>query len=314
MNLRLVIGRDRAGNIVLTWHELVRHVLLTGKTGLGKSTLLLAIIIQLAKQRCPFGLLDPDGKTARDGYALCNETRIPSVFLRPSEKQFRYDPFKTDLTGAAYEQWLEAKITNIGTFMASKHGQADYSEQHRRYRVMQNVLYLCGTKVNGKHLGLHKALACLEFNDYWDNHIFKPVCRHLPHHVAADLYRLRYTPEVQRMREIESTINWFRHFLGGISEMFRPGDSLNFNRLLTMPLFVDLEETRFFSSEQATALGAMLKNELLDECYDMKTPYVLILEEAEKLLGHDVGDALARARKRSVALILSVQDLGGLAK
>ena len=110
---------------------------------------------------------------------------------------------------------LAARIEMVMEIMCRKEQIEDLKEFRRLSRVLENVLHLCGTKVNGKHLGLHKALDMAEFEGpYWDR-VFEKLRPHLPIEIARDCSRIRSLPPVQKARETESCMNLLRRFLAG---------------------------------------------------------------------------------------------------
>lgn len=324
--LRVSVGFSGGRRLWVTERDLALHALLCGPTGTGKSKLMEIILLQLALAGRGFLLIDKDDQTAAHLTARLNEAqdafcplRLYDIYyLKPSTHMtFCFDPFATMLTGRQYDAWISRCVESVGRILGRKQGIANYKEQMRRLRVLTDILHMVGTRGrDGTHLGLHRALDALNMgNDRWEQ-LFNGVADNLPRTIACDLWRLHRTNARSRWDETESTYNILRSFLSPlVSEMFRPQagalnplECVRRNSIVVAPL----GETPYFSREQGDACTAMLIDSFTEACWFARKRFYIAVEEAETVLGEDLGMMLARARKRRCSLLLSIQDLSGL--
>lgn len=320
------LGTTWNAEIILSEEMLARHCLLCGPTGTGKSKLMESMALQIAAHGHGLTLIDKDGKTARDFFARISECldkispfrRRQVYFLQPSEEQmFAYDPFETKYTGRKYRLWLPQRVETVGRILGRKQGVVDYKEQVRRERYMSDVLFLVGTKVNGKHLGVNRALDVLDIGGGAWRRMFDKIAPYLPREILVDWLELQRMSPRDRKFYTDSTWNWFRAFLCHdlVKEMLdNKKQSIDFAEVIRSDgiIIADLEETPFFPEEPGDAVAALLSNEIADACYFEKRRHYLFLEEADKVFGEHIGDWLARARKRKLSLVISIQDLSAL--
>lgn len=277
--MELHLGQTFDSEFILTEENLATHVLISGGSGGGKSKLTRLMIEQMAEQDQGCALVDTDSLTAQEAYAAIHastkvsaERKKKTILLQPGpEKTFKFDPFDTDLTGKEYRYWLFRQVKQTGRILGRKQGQADYKEQPTRERWMGNVLWLVGTKVNGKHLGLHRALDVLRLGTpAWDR-MFSKVEPYLPDQVVFDWKELRTMSFRDRRLETHSTANWFIQFFSDlvIETLSGPGEPINFRKIVSegWTLLCDFGETSFFSKEQGEAFAAMVISSLLDAAY-----------------------------------------------
>jgi len=275
--MEIHVGSSADAEVCLTEKELSRHVLILSPTGMGKSMLNLWMALQMVLQGLGFAMIDPDGKTVRDLLALLRQfwdridpvLRRKIVFLKPGyHMTFSFDPFETDFTGKKYEGWLDRSVKEVGRILARKQGLADYKEQPRRERWLANTLYFIGTNVNGRHLGLHRALDVLNVGTPAWQRLFEKVAPHLPVEVVRDWKDLAWMSPRDRTFYTESTVNWFRQFLSPlVREMFSgKAPTLNFRECIRRKFIVlaDLSETEEFSKEQGEAIGGLIVHCLMD--------------------------------------------------
>lgn len=302
---------------VLTQKHFSTHMLLTGRTGQGKSELLRLISVQRFKDGRGFCMTDSDGKTARMTYLSCMEvgTRAEQdsiLYLRPScESTFRFDPFQTTYTGFKRTCWMYRRVEEIGQIIGRKQGLADYKEQPRRERFLKDVLYFVGTPVKGKYMGLSRALDALDIGTKaWDRW-FQGIAPELPPPIRYDWQALRAMSYRDRGFFLESTINILRQFMGPlVTAMTQPGPSIDFHDAINrkLALIVDLEESDTSSREECEAIAGIIINEVMEAQYSSRSPYMLLIDEVDRVLGEDLADAFARARKRNLSLVVSGQS------
>ncbi|OGC63003.1 hypothetical protein A2264_01905 [candidate division WWE3 bacterium RIFOXYA2_FULL_46_9] len=309
---------------------LTEHVFMSGKTGQGKSKLLELVEMQLALQGRGFALIDPEGQTADDSMGRFAEfqkylspfQKMELYYLKVStDMAWSYDPGESDLTGKQYDAWLARKVGSLSRAIARRQliGAADAKQQMRRFRVLPEVICMSLVRGrDGKHFGLHRSLECLQDmgSDRFERK-FNMVCEQMPRHQAWDLWRLHHLNVRSRWDEIESAYNALWQFLDGpiVPQMLSgKAPSINFRRGVERGAIylANVSETDGFSQGQGYTLAAILYEEIITACWLTNRPYYLIGEEAESVLGEDLGGVFARGRKHGCRLILCVQHLGAL--
>ena len=79
-------GYDLAAPVSLSEHDRRRHLYVIGKTGTGKSTLLLSLLLADLHRGRGLALLDPHGDLARSVVAAMPRQRIPDcIYLDPAD-------------------------------------------------------------------------------------------------------------------------------------------------------------------------------------------------------------------------------------
>ncbi len=140
---------------------------------------------------------------------------------------------------------------------------SDFKDMRRMSRVTEDLLYLCGTKVNGRHYGINHALHFITFSgEAWERK-FNKLKSHLPIEIATDIVRLRNMPITPRDRETESTLNLFRRFLSGplVKQVVSTdGPGFDFAEAVRKRYVViwNFGSTDYFSKEQRDALAGLV--------------------------------------------------------
>lgn len=302
------------------WRE---HVGIFGKTGMGKSYLLRLIIVQLILHGEGVTLIDPDNDTADDVVAHLVEIanrlsplrrREITVIQPDPECGVRFDFFDVP-EDARYDIVLNHRVEVLMEIMARAHVFRDYDEMRRMKRVVRVVLYLCGTKLNGRHAGLQTAFDWLDFRSNAWRAGYRKVRPRLPRDIANQADHLAKLPLGLLERETESARNLFDSTLSNplIRAMVTPGPSFDFRKAVRNRHINiwNLGLTEEFTKNQRNVLAGFAFVGMHSACYHERIRHWTVVEEASSVLGHDFSTILRQARKRKEILILCNQDLAG---
>ncbi|MBI3466668.1 MAG: DUF87 domain-containing protein [Planctomycetes bacterium] len=223
-DLVIEVGTCGGRPIYLRDADTCEHVAIFGKTGSGKSKMVVSCITQIVEQGGGLSLLDADNDTAieaRDRLVemqayLSPLRRRKVIYMEPGlDGCFRCDPFERNLTGVRDQAWLATRVETNARIMCAKEQIADLKDFRRMSRILENVGHICGTRVNGKYLGLDHALDVVEFDGpAWDRW-FNRVKYGMPVDIVKDCLRIRMLPPSVKLRENESSMNLLRRFLAG---------------------------------------------------------------------------------------------------
>ncbi len=217
------VGMSNQGELRLTLKDMLRHVLIVGATGSGKSKLLEKILRQLILLLTSFLLIDPKpgAQTARDTIAWVSEylDDIPPSHRRQFyvlDDNFSLNPFDLpdSLTGRPYRRAIQKRIDWLACSMVRLDGSANYAEMPRKHRWTKNVLWFCGVRRGNKPpLGFHHAFDALHVGTGAWNRLWSSVKPHVPEFVAHDWEMIQRVPPRDRFFNTDSTNSGFRRVL-----------------------------------------------------------------------------------------------------
>jgi len=314
--MRTVIGNCGNRPVSLLEGGYERQTLICGPTGYGKSSLLEVMSLQFARWGEGLFMPDRDGKTADDTLAYLQDLGKTDrvVYFKPEEIAFGLDPFQ-HIT----PEQMPARVEEIARAIGRSKNIDNFKDQMRRSRWLENAIYLCGAKdKRGRYLGLHRAEDVLDASPKgaW-RRMFENRKHNLPPRVRQDFTSLMLMSLTQKEQHTESSGNILRSFFKAslISELFDPNRrAIDWKSTIGRKLVIlaNLQSTDILSDEQADAIASLMIRMAMLASYRVQSPYYLVIDEADKVLGEDIGDAYARARKRKLRLILAIQDLTSL--
>ena len=316
------------------------HVLVTGRTGYGKTRTLSKIIRDHVDNGWGIGILEPGD--------LCDDTlayyakkvvntgnkdvlkRIHYLRAGPT-KCFRYDLFRMNIFGTYHPElmesirkcWFNCRVANVAEIFVSKQGTESFEQTPRLQRVLQDVLTCVATIVGGQRLSVGDAKILLDMTHPLHASIFEKLRPHLPREVVGDFEVLHnYRRMEDFRRETESTQNRMRSFLGILTSQLVSATgkepAVDLYQIIQKGhcLMLPLQEDPFFSHDQKLSLGALILHDLIETMIitprEKRRRFTILIDEAGELL-QVAGDRLMRSagmlRKHLGTLIIAGQNL-----
>lgn len=325
--------------LILEVHKhLNRPVVITGGSGGGKTKLLEGMERLFIDQGIGFTKVDPHGDGCDQVKRYCAAAGIdPGRVdeIKPSPKRApRIDAFEhvpPGLTDREYADWLSTTTDiYVGAFLRG-YSLADQEVMARMQNQLRTILYACGVKVDGRHLGVGNALlltnparrGCREAMERIGPRLLK-----LDDDAYYQLEELHSTSDYNRNKMIESTVNCLRKIFrsGTVRSMFLPSEAEAWDPrraiLESRVQLVNLRKSEFVSRQAANVVGGVIISMMqraaerlaaeLDEAE--RVLHILDIDEAENFVGEDLRMGFAELRKFKMPQVLAFQDVNCLLK
>lgn len=320
----------------LRLEHLYEHIVINGGTGRGKSMLMQCLCRPAIDNGEGITVVDPQGDTAED-LALHVAAKPPGperdrlvqrvIPWKPSPQgSIRIDLFGdlARFSGAAYYDALWARVGQVVEAIIQSHGEQNTDAMPRLERWLSLAIFGCGVfYAPGKYLGLPSLSALLDpahpkHPAKWG--LIAPV---LPEEVLADFNKLKSEKRAKDQEAwVESTMNRIRRLFR--SETFRQslepdGPGIDFERVILdrMVLLCNFRPGESLSLEQSQVLSAFVILGLSNASARIaartplpkRTPHLLCVDEAERLLTETLRMNYAIKRKERLIHCLAFQDL-----
>jgi hypothetical protein len=281
------------------------HAVILGPTRSGKTYLLYAMLLQVGG--CV--VFDQKRETALGLFERCVEYDIGAFYWSPMmQKTLCLDPFCGHWRGVEH---FSAKMETLKTALIRKHGLKDVYEQPRRSIGLDLVFAFCGTPVNGEYIGLDKCDQALDVGSAWWRQKFNSLKGVMDEPLWKEWERRSKTSPVQREKDFESTRTILADFLRPrVRAMLAPGKPFPFAFAVghRWKCLFDLKPSDDFSQSDADTVTALLLSGFTG-APKPEHPFIIALEEVEKLLGVDIPDFLARMAADNKVIWMLAQDI-----
>lgn len=339
--LMLTPGRILAPDSVrlrLEEKHLGRPIVITGGSGGGKTKLLELLCRQLASQRVGFTYLDPHGDGAETVLRCLSATEADPArihYIKPrAEQAIRIDPFAhvpPGLSRIKYADWLKATADRVVSACLRNFSVSDQEMMARLQSWLRVIFFCCGIDVDGRHVGIGRALLFTkpqreEFREIWDR--IGPHVQKVDPDTFFEMEELRATSDQNRLKLIESSRNCIHRILrlNVVKSVFgtHAPTSLSPRQIIlgSEIQLCDLRQTDTISRPQMNVLGGIIANLMMGQAqtlaeelpFDQRVPHFLIIDEAENFVGEDIRMGFAELRKYRMPLCLAFQDINCLLK
>lgn len=321
------------------------HILVTGRTGSGKSRLLIQLVKALIDNGIAVAVLEPGhlcddvvANYARKVVETGNTDVLKRIhYLRAGPGMcFRYDAFRfhcfqkvhPELMESMYRAWRHCRAQNVAEILQSKQGTESFEGMPRLQRILNDILICVGTIFDGGRLSLADAKILLDLTHPMHEEIFGKLSGELPREVVSDFEVLHSFKRVEDLRrETESTLNRLRAFLGPLTSQILSATGrepcVDLFQIIQRGecLLVPLQEDQFFSHDQKLSLGALIFHDLIETLIvtprELMKPLVIVVDEAGELitiLGERLNRAAGMIRKHKGTLVIAGQNLGTFKK
>jgi len=254
-------------------------------------------------------VLDQKRETALGLFERCVEYDIGAFYWSPlMDKTLCLDPFRPEWKGAAE---FSARMETLKSALIRKHGLKDMYEQPRRSIGLDLVFSFVGTPVNGEYIGLDKCDLALDTGSSWWRRKFDKLKGIMDEPLWREWERRAKQSVSQREKDFESTRTILADFLRPrVREMVAPGKPFPFAfavRLGWKCLF-DLKPGDQWPPADTDTVTALLLSGFTS-APKPERPFIIALEEVEKVLGVDIPDFLARMASDNKVIWMLAQDI-----
>lgn len=323
--------------------ELNTHLLVLGTTGGGKSRLLWQLLREHRRNHRGFCLID-SGDLIDDFLADCAREVIDTGSKRLLHKVHlaelspfllaRYDPFRfhypkpihPELRETVYKSWQHTKVQSHAEVYQRKQGQSmDFEGMPRLQRTFINVFTAVSTLVDQRRLSVGDAQILIDLGHPYHYRVYERLKPHLPREIVADFEVLHRFTSVRDLRtETESFLNRIRSMHGPLLKKMLSVNGtdpvLDLHQIIQRGdfLLVKVAKSPFASSDQNQALAGMFIHDIHETMLltprELRKPFTLMIDEAHKHVGPDIGEMARTARKLQLSLVLGTTDLVSLRK
>lgn len=326
--MRLSLGTSAGREVILNEAEKTTntHVIVFGRTGLGKSNLLAGQALQLLFQGQGLTFIDPDDQTKNtiEENLAANWEKLPPL-TRQNIYSVEFSPRQcasldlSDIPGEGKERdiYKHDRAKRILAAMARGAGLGAINEQQRRIRVATNTIKICiSLRKDGTTIGLQNLLEVL---DSWGTRKFERIFNSVNHDLdvdtARDCWHINQLTKRDLENQTESCRNFFYNFLAnplikqavsneyeamGIRGIVRSGGAI----------LAGLNQT---DPDATAVLGSLLITLVSDAAFHEKKQHSVMVDEFHTVIGEDIVTRhLPQSRKRKLSWWLSVNSLSCL--
>ncbi len=305
--------------IKISYRELSRHLAVFGKTGVGKSTLLLSILHGLMEKGQGLGLLDPHGDLLQNVLAIIPQGRQNDVVLMDlTDAEY---PISLNLLSqeAGRKDRITASIVDsFRTIFADSWGpRTDY--------ILNQAVYTLLEQPKTSLLGIPRLLMDYKYRKECLQYVHDPVIRSF---WAMEYSSMPARLRVEAITPILNKVNRFlmvpmiRNMLGQKENKVHFRQIMDERKILLIHL-----PKGILGEENSVLLGNLLLAHLqlaalsrAEEKTSNRIPFYMVVDELQHFLSRSIGSIetiLAEGRKYRMHLILACQhvsQLGGLAE
>jgi hypothetical protein len=299
--------------LALPWSDTLRHLHLTGPSGVGKSTLVLNIVCQAMLQGLAVFVLDPAGDLVRDILARVPDGRVKDVvMIDPADAERAVG---TDLfAGAAETPDLVVEQTASIIHELFRASWGPRTDDLLRAALATLVQSPGMTLVEIPLLLTSPAFRRRLVARLDDPVVLQPFWRAYDAMSEAERAAV-IAPLMNKLRALTLRRS-VRHLIGQSDPAFSMADAIRERRIVLVSLSKGL-----IGDEASALLGSLLVGQLWRTIGQRaalpqaeREPVLVAIDEAQSFLHmpKSLGDILAEARKLGLATVLSHQHLGQL--
>lgn len=311
LGYRLSDGRA-CGFLHLPLEARRQHVLVTGKSGTGKSTLLKQIFSQEANAGRGALLIDPHGDLAREALDLIHAQRIrKTIYINPTDEQF---PIGFNVLEGVPPDNRAAVAADIVEAFRSIWGHISWGPQLAQilYHCVRTLLEVPGTTL----LGIRQLLKNKTYRKKILDQINDPDVTQFWRQDFPDLLQ-KDAPFASVLNKIDPLLSapLVRNMLGQPRSGFHPRHLIDNNYLVV----VNLSRGDSLGADHARFLGMFLLSAFASAGMSRSTipeherkDFAIIIDEFQTYTTQSISSMLAEARKYRLSLTLAHQYLGQL--
>lgn len=311
---------DRAGlrtrEVGVSFKSWFRHATLSGETGVGKTTVLINGMLQIAYSGWGFCFIDPGGDAVYDLLKRIPEYRLDDViWVQPPTG--KYDQvtalnfLEVNSSPEEPDSAYDARVASVVEELISIVGGDEemYARMTRLLRTVAQAMIEADEKYT--LLDVYQVLNDESLQDQFQEHVSDPVVRDGVRRLSEDIEQVDVEPLTGRidkwvMNKTARRIVSHKQSTVDIGQAVEDGKIILVN---SSPSNISTSIGKIIASSIVQRIWATVKSRSEREGKDERTPYWMIIDELDEAISQqtDLEEMLADARKYRLALWTALQ-------
>lgn len=312
--------KDRAGlrtrEVGVSFKSWFRHAMLSGETGVGKTTVLVNGMLQIAYSGWGFCFIDPGGDAVYDLLKRIPEYRLDDViWVQPPTG--KYDEvtalnfLEVNSKPEEPESAYDARVSSVVEELISIVGGDEemYARMTRLLRTVAQAMIEADEKYT--LLDVYQVLNDESLQHQFQDHVSDPVVRDGVRRLSEDIEQVDVEPLTGRidkwvMNKTARRIVSHKQSTVDIGQAVEDGKIILVN---SSPSNISTSIGKIIASSIVQRIWATVKSRSEREGKSDRTPYWMIIDELDEAISQqtDLGEMLADARKYRLAIWTALQ-------